>query len=136
MTELVCKGEPIKFFIQGRPRPQQRVRVVRAINSTKSLAYDPCKAEKLALAVMSQLYAPSKPPKDYVVITLQFDFISLSGSPDLDNLVKLVMDAYNKLFWHDDRQVIKIIAAKAAGPVEATFVQVQYATQEAGSGGC
>lgn len=32
--------------------------------------------------------------------------------PDLDNIVKTVMDALNKLAWHDDSQIVSIKAEK------------------------
>ena len=32
--------------------------------------------------------------------------------PDIDNISKIVMDALNGIAWHDDSQVISILARK------------------------
>lgn len=42
------------------------------------------------------------------------------GKPDLDNLLKLVMDAANGILWHDDAQVVKVIADKVYSDEDAT----------------
>lgn len=35
------------------------------------------------------------------------------NTPDLDNLIKALKDAAKGVLWHDDRQVVKVIAMKA-----------------------
>lgn len=35
-----------------------------------------------------------------------------SGKPDLDNLVKFVCDALNRVLWDDDRKIVSIKASK------------------------
>lgn len=35
--------------------------------------------------------------------------------PDIDNMVKGVMDGLNKIAWNDDNQVVKVIASKVYG---------------------
>lgn len=49
--------------------------------------------------------------------------------PDLDNLVKLVLDALNGVAWADDGQVSHVIASKSRIAVTEpqTIVEVRYA---------
>jgi Holliday junction resolvase RusA-like endonuclease len=44
--------------------------------------------------------------------------------PDLDNLVKLIKDALNGVFWLDDKQVFSVIAAKYYGEIPKTTVDL------------
>jgi Holliday junction resolvase RusA-like endonuclease len=41
--------------------------------------------------------------------------ISPTGKPDLDNIVKLVLDAANGILWADDSQIVKLDLCKAYG---------------------
>ena len=45
--------------------------------------------------------------------------------PDLDNCVKAISDALNRIAWADDGQVAEVMARKAWGEVEQTIVQVR-----------
>ena len=46
------------------------------------------------------------------------------GKPDIDNLLKLVMDAANGVLWNDDAQVVKIEATKNYGGSEETVINL------------
>ena len=50
-----------------------------------------------------------------------------AGRPDLDNLVKLVLDAANGILWRDDAQVVRIEATKHYGEEAGTTVNVSVA---------
>ena len=45
-------------------------------------------------------------------LKLTMAFYGCSGRPDLDNLVKLWLDAANHILWNDDRQIVQIDAKK------------------------
>ena len=45
------------------------------------------------------------------------------GVPDLDNMIKFVLDALNKVWWVDDSQVIAIHASKRYGEAQ-TILEV------------
>lgn len=47
--------------------------------------------------------------------------------PDLDNYLKTVLDALNKVAWLDDSQVITACAAKVYGPSDCWTITVEEA---------
>ena len=47
-----------------------------------------------------------------------------TGKPDLDNLIKLVKDAGNKILWLDDAQVVHLEAFKNYGPENETTINL------------
>ena len=44
--------------------------------------------------------------------------------PDIDNLVKLVLDALNGVFFADDKQVVELEAVKKYGEVSKTTIAI------------
>lgn len=51
--------------------------------------------------------------------------------PDIDNVVKVVCDALNKVAYNDDTQVVKIVAEKYYGETPGIVIEIK----EAGYGG-
>lgn len=49
-----------------------------------------------------------------------------TGRPDLDNLIKQILDSLNGAVWADDAQVVEIAARKVYGPDEATRIHVAW----------
>jgi len=49
---------------------------------------------------------------------LQFHFKNRQHEPDIDNCIKFVFDALNKLFWKDDRFIERVTAVKCFGSTE------------------
>jgi Holliday junction resolvase RusA-like endonuclease len=47
-----------------------------------------------------------------------------TGKPDLDNCIKLLMDALNKLVWVDDAQVVRLSASKRYATAPQTVVEI------------
>jgi len=58
------------------------------------------------------------------------------GRPDVDNLVKLVVDACNGLLWDDDAQIVTMTTSKVYGdsPRVEVWVDEVYAPRGAGEG--
>jgi Holliday junction resolvase RusA-like endonuclease len=54
--------------------------------------------------------------------------------PDLDNLVKLVKDACNGVFWMDDSQVYAIGARKLYGAIPRTIVRIEEVLTQSNRG--
>ena len=50
--------------------------------------------------------------------------ISPTKKPDIDNIIKIVLDALNKMAFRDDSKVTKIEVEKIYGPVEKIKVKI------------
>lgn len=137
----------IEFTIPGDPRGKGRPRVVRLKNGA-SMGYTPDKTvayEELARQRFRQQWPSAELPFPAhtpvcVMITACFGIpksaskkartAMLSGQtyptkkPDVDNVVKIVLDALNGFAWHDDAQVVLLQVAKEYTEHEP-FVRVQ-----------
>lgn len=47
------------------------------------------------------------------------------GKPDIDNVVKIVLDGLNKVAWHDDAQVVSVLAEKEYGDEQCVIVTIE-----------
>ena len=47
------------------------------------------------------------------------------GKPDIDNVVKIILDGLNRTAWHDDAQVVSVTAEKAYGDEQCVIVTVE-----------
>ena len=48
-----------------------------------------------------------------------------TGKPDIDNVVKLIGDALNKITWLDDSQISDLVVARRYGEVERTCIEIE-----------
>lgn len=110
------KRTVIHFAVKGPPLSKKRVATSRFGNKYNPSAASEKKFAKVAVKVLSKL---KRAPKVFekgtpLRINLQFRFArrSMAMTPDIDNLVKFVMDALNGIVYHDDRQVVKLWAQK------------------------
>ena len=78
-------------------------------------------------AVLEQ-YRPAEPLNGPVRLEVQFIFPGervqtiRTAKPDLDNLLKGVLDICTRLgYWHDDAQVVSIYAMKMDSPMPGLF---------------
>ena len=68
-----------------------------------------------------------------VTVTMLFTFVKPKSvkrdyptvRPDIDNIVKSVLDGLNGAAWKDDSQVCRLIAEKQYGPKEKVYVLIQ-----------
>lgn len=130
----------IKITIHGEPRALQRHRT--AVMSGCQKQYDPQAKKKVItrsylFAERQKVewpYTGSKEKSGENVWTTAFDLtinfycyrppsmrslaeedlnkIPHTRKPDLDNLIKYILDCGNKILWHDDAEICKITAAK------------------------
>lgn len=136
----------IEFTIPGEPRGKSRPRVVRLKNGA-STSYTPDKTvayEELARQRFRQQWPSVElpfPDKTPVCVTITACFgipksaskkvrasmidgrISPTKKPDVDNVIKIVLDALNGFAWHDDAQVVDLSVSKIYTDREP-FVQV------------
>lgn len=117
--------------VLGEPKAQARHRHFKIGDHTST--FDPSSKAKDMLAVILQEKAPNIPPDVSIAIELTF-YMSRPKShfgtgknasilkttapewhkskPDLDNLIKFVTDAMNKIFYKDDSQIGQFVARK------------------------
>ncbi|MDG5470533.1 RusA family crossover junction endodeoxyribonuclease [Jeotgalibacillus sp. ET6] len=121
MIEYEILGEPVA---QGRPRASTVNGYVQMIDPTKSRNY------KEYVRLVASQYALSEPLEGPLKIRVnvyrpllknfskkkaaaaEAGLLRPTTKPDIDNLVKGVKDACNKVLWRDDSQVVELKASK------------------------
>lgn len=118
----------IEFEIQGVAEPKGRPRFSRHGRSVHTYTPDKTKQFERWFQHKSDPYKPAVPLELPVALDVRFylpapkrikvkdeDFLEhvpVVVKPDLDNLLKGVMDAMNKIFWKDDNQVYRFTSEK------------------------
>ena len=115
----------IRFKVTGKPIALKRHRMTK-----RGFTYDPSKKDKSLFLFDCMNHIPKEPLKGALHIEMMFIFkrpkshFNRSGSlksrakkehtskPDIDNLVKFVLDSLSSNFFEDDRQVVSINALK------------------------
>lgn len=91
----------IEFTVPGEPRGKARPRVVRT-RAGRSVSYTPDRTVAYE-ELVRQRFRQQWPKEE-----LPFP----DKQPDVDNIVKIVLDALNGLAWHDDAQVTFLAVSK------------------------
>ena len=120
-----------EFFIPGDPKALKRHRTVRTKNFNRT--YDPSEGDKADFLAKSLAVRPPAPLDEPLYLILMFYFkrpkahyrtgskagilkdtapFWHTGTPDVDNLVKFVADAYNGIFWKDDSRICALYVRK------------------------
>lgn len=94
--------------IPGDPVAKGRPRVYRGHGITPPRTVS---AENRVYAAFIAKYPDAKPIDGPIDVHVGF-WLSRRGKPDIDNMIKLVLDALNRVAWGDDSQITGIIAAK------------------------
>jgi len=114
--------EDIKIVVHANPYPKGRSRV--SMRGKFPVVYTPKKTRDAEGYFLSQAIKqkPEKPLEGALSVKISFFRIKPSNysskiiywaqKPDLDNLVKLVLDALNKVFYLDDSQVVELTCTK------------------------
>jgi len=131
------RTESIKFSVPGEPVPQPRQRYRKVGNFVQN--YTPSKHPvndyKKAIQLSVSNVFNGKPSEEPFLLEVVFIFprpeakcwktkpmprYLHQANKDIDNILKAVMDALNKIVWKDDKQVCKVSAIKwrAAGGEE------------------
>lgn len=98
----------ISTTLEGEPWPKERPRFTKT-----GKVYTPAATTKEEMALQHEIkrWLPYLEPDQTSVFLVEAQFHCESAKSDLDNLIKLVLDACNKLVWKDDRQVGRIDAS-------------------------
>ena len=120
----------IKFTIYGNPVPAGRPKFT--VRGGHAIAYTPKKTRNAMsdMRMQSIQYKPDKPLEGAIILTVTiYRSIPKSFSkkktemaengilrpitrPDVSNYLKGIEDAFNKIMWNDDSQIVRIIAGK------------------------
>jgi len=125
----------IKLTVLGEPSAQPRHRhyTMGSGNQLHVQTYDPATKAKETFASILQQDAPETPIDEPMMLEINFFMRRPKGhygtgknigrvkpnapewcstKPDIDNLVKFVQDALNKIFYRDDSLICQIISRK------------------------
>lgn len=118
MLRIVIPGQPIATgrarFANGVTYTPQRTRTWQGIARTaaaEALGSAPPLAAPLTLDVTFYMPVPQSWPSWKREAAIEGRIVP-AGKPDMDNLLKNVEDAFNKVVWNDDTQVCETIARK------------------------
>ncbi len=120
--------EDVNFIIPGKPSSWKRVRVGRGefFNSDKMTAEQRIIGHYAMRAMRGRQLL-----KGPIRIEIKFTFKTPTKAkigklhtarPDIDNLIKQIMDSCNKVVYHDDAQVCYIECSKRYGEEASTEV--------------
>lgn len=131
----------IEFTIAGEavPKGRPQFRVIRMGGKAIGQAYTPAetRAAERALVLSARPFRPRKPLEGPIHVTTVFVISPPMRfppdrshewphvKPDDDNLRKLVLDALNGTFWHDDSQICGGESFKIYGAEPRTFVRIR-----------
>jgi Holliday junction resolvase RusA-like endonuclease len=132
---------PMTFVVPGKPVGKQRARVVfgsrgvrtytpdetvRWENAVKVFARDAgitLTDGVFSVDVMVARAVPKSWSKKKKATALEGYYAP--GKPDLDNIIKAVLDGLNGVVWHDDSQVAQVHANRAYGDEDFVRITVQ-----------
>lgn len=132
----------IQLSIPGNPKSQLRPRL------GKKGVYNPSKQHKVAAQWSLAIQYSEEPLEEPLEILLEFYFSAPASSskkkqnqmyngdiphtkkPDIDNLIKLTLDAMNGIVFKDDSLVVKISAVKRYSATPQTIIYIKPIKEE------
>lgn len=117
MGQPVGKGRP-RFTRQGRAYTPAKTKdyehklAAVASDAMQDLGYEPATG-KCQVHVLAQFEIPKSWPKKRREAATRGEVSP--GKPDIDNVVKIVLDSINGVVFNDDSQVHRIVATKKYG---------------------
>jgi len=135
--EFTIPGKPIP---KARPRVYKRGKFVKGYNSQEKAegefalnAFESSikvAGKKLSGPVFLDIIFHLKRPKSHYGTGKNSETLKKNApkfhvsKPDVDNLVKFVMDSLNKVTWYDDSQVFQVIGRKEYSETEETVLKI------------
>ncbi len=127
----------IKFTVFGKPVPQGSSKAFyvkslgRSVITSDNKRLKPWRQQvtESAMAIQAEAIPDDRP----VEVVLDFYFarpksatkrIGMTVKPDIDKLVRAILDGIMGVLFHDDSQVVSIAARKHYGSIEKADIQV------------
>ena len=131
----------LRFYIKGSPKAQKRHR-----HTKKGFTYDPSVSDKRDFLALIHSQAPKTPLYGGISIEVRLDMPypkkhlrtgKFAGElkpnapyihtikPDIDNMLKFIMDSGNGVIWHDDSQIWKVEIEKTYSLIPCTEIIVK-----------
>ena len=127
---------PGKVIGKGRPRINTNTGITYTPTTTKDYEtliqqyflinypnYLPIK-NRVKVIIVAYLGIPKSTPKKNIDDMLN-GIISPTKKPDIDNIVKSILDALNKFAYYDDNLVCKIEVEKRYGLEEKAYIRIE-----------
>ena len=128
----------LTITIPGQPIAKKRPRFARRGKFVTT--YNPQETEegKFICLMRSQFDGPPIPAGIPVIMSIYFSVkipkslpkkkieIGPVRKPDIDNMIKFVMDCANGILWHDDAQVVHIRATKVYDENPQTKIYLEW----------
>ena len=137
LGEAVAQGRPRMTTINGHPRAYDPAKsrtykatlALLASQAMRERKLDLC-TDAVALTVI-QLKAIPKSMTKKKRQDAMFGTLRPTTKPDLDNVIKAVMDAFKMVVWRDDSQVVDIRASKfyADAPLIRIIIETVQCTE-------
>lgn len=127
--------ERLNFHIQGKPEPKGRPRFTRS-----GCPYTPVKTKKWErdVAIQAKRFAPKEVFTGALSLTLLFRLPRPKSlpkltvwhvkKPDLDNLVKAVIDGLEGIIFKGDQQIFQLVAFKQYCEDDEPGVKIEVRT--------
>lgn len=139
--------ESVTFHVPGKPQGKARAKTVRNKYTGNTMSYTPEKdllyenyikerflnvsngmfferEKPVTLRIVARFLPPKSISKKRTALMLEGKELPLK-KPDMDNIVKVVADALNGVAYHDDTQIVFVIAKKAYSAMEGLDVTVE-----------
>ena len=115
---------PGKITGKGRPRVNSYTGIVYTPTKTKDYARFNERVRTAKVTITAYLEVPKSTKKSDKENMLK-NTISPTKKPDIDNIVKIVLDAMNELAFKDDTQITKLEVEKIYGIEEKLQIKIE-----------
>lgn len=131
MKQLIINGTPVA---KGRPRigrygaytPEKTQAYEEYVKTCWIAKYKACKPSEMPLTVDIVFYMPiPKSVSKKQRKKISEGRIRHTKKPDIDNLIKSVLDALNGLAYKDDSQIVKVTAIKQYAETGSTELTIR-----------
>lgn len=134
MFEFEIPGE-----IVGKARPRMNIYTGKAYTPTKTKYYEylikkffldkypdhvVLQEEAIKLTIIAYLDIPKSTSKKKREKMIRNE-IRPTKKPDIDNIVKIILDGLNKLAYHDDTQVVELVISKFYAEEPKVYVKIE-----------